>query len=197
MATMFKKTAILQAATRLFSENGFHGASIGEITKLTGAARGTIFHHFKSKEEILTTILEEVKTGLIGAFDQYLGENEFDTGLDMMEGVISFYLYLAGQMEDGFILLHQHHTHKLAEVNPVCREYLEAIYNYLVDLFEKTIARGQEDGSIRRDGSPRKLALILFSTADGLVYFRSYNLYDAGALYTELLKSCRKILENR
>lgn len=194
---MFKKTAILQAATRLFSENGFHGASIGEITELTGAARGTIFHHFKSKEEILITILEELKTGLIGAFDQYLGENKFDTGLDMMEGIISFYLYLAGQMEEKFILLHQHHTHKLAEVNPECREYLEAIYNYLVDLFEKTIARGQEDGSIRHDSSPRKLALILFSTADGLVYFRSYNLYDAGALYTELLKSCRRILENR
>lgn len=116
---MFKKPAILQAATGLFYANGFHGASTGEITVLTVTARGTIFQRFKSKAAFLIIILKEVKTGLFEAFDRYLDENEFETGLEMKERIISFFLYSAGQMEDGFIRLHQNHTHKSAEVNQI------------------------------------------------------------------------------
>jgi hypothetical protein len=42
----------------------------------------------------------------------------------------------------------------------------------------------------------RKTALIVFTMVDGLVRFKLYNLYDAGALFNELIASCRRMLEN-
>jgi hypothetical protein len=30
---------------------------------------------------------------------------------------------------------------------------------------------------------------------DGLVRFKNYNLYDAGALFNEMLQSCRRMLQ--
>jgi len=113
----------------------------------------------------------------------------------MMEGAVSFYLYLAGTMEDLFLLLHRHDAYELAQINPTCREHLEAIYNGLLDIFEEYILLGQNDGSIR-DLPARKTALIIFSMVDGLVRFNTYKLYHAGALYNELIEACRRLLQN-
>ena len=41
------------------SERGYHGASIKEIADRVGVTKSTIFHHFKNKEAILLSILEE------------------------------------------------------------------------------------------------------------------------------------------
>jgi hypothetical protein len=37
--------------------------------------------------------------------------------------------------------------------------------------------------------------MIIFGMVDALVRFNTYNLYDAGALYDELINSCRRILK--
>ncbi len=192
---MSKKEDILKAATALFAHKGFQFATMSEISKLTGAAEGTIIYHFKSKEQLLLAILKDAKTRIIEEFEKYFEGKTFESGLSMMEDVVSFYLYLAGMMDEQFLLLQRHYPYQLADTNPECREYLEAIYNCLVDIFEKAILLGQADGSMA-DFHPRKTAMILFSMVDGLVRFKNYNLYDAGALYSELIASCRRMLRN-
>lgn len=191
---MSKKEDILKAALRLFAEQGFKDTPMSELSRITGAAEGTIFYHFKNKENIFVAILEEARKGITGEFDRYFGEKQFENGLSMMEGVISFYLYLAGKMEDPFLLLHRQYPYQLAEKNPVCREHLVAIYNCLVDIFERAIVLGQKDGSIRALPA-RKTAILIFTLVDGLARFKSCNLYDAGPLYNELMESCRRILQ--
>ena len=112
----------------------------------------------------------------------------------MMEDTISFYLDLAGSMEDRFLLLHRHDAYEMARENPDFREHLEAIYTCFADLFEGAIRLGQKDGSI--DEMPaRKNALIILSMVDGLVRFNTYKLYHGGALYEEMIASCRRMLK--
>lgn len=193
---MSKKMIILKVATRLFSEKGFKETSMADLAKMTGVAQGTIFYHFNNKEELFLSILEEFKRGIIEEFDRYVGKRKCETGLDMIEDAISFYLHLAGAMEEWFLLLHRHDAYELAQVNPVCRQHLEGIYNCLLEIFERAVLEGQKDGSIE-DMPARKTALIIFSMVDGLVRFNTYKLYDAGALYNELIASCRKILQNK
>ncbi len=192
---MNKKQTILDAATGLFSQKGFNETPISEISKATGTAEGTIFYHFKTKEGLFLAILENFKDSIFAEFKRYIEEQKFDSGLRMMEDIVSFYLHLSGSMEDRFLLLHRHYAYDLSANNVQCREYLEAIYNYLIELFEKAIILGQKDGSIDMDVHPRKTAMIIFGMVDALVRFNTYNLYDAGALYDELINSCRKILE--
>jgi len=192
---MTRKEVILQAASRLFSDKGFKETSISDISEITKVAEGTIFYHYKSKEGLFLAILEGLKTEIINGYDRYFQEKKFESGLDMVEGAISYYLYLAGMKEDRFHLLHHRYPYELAAVNPVCRDHLEAIYNCVVDIFEQAIRRGQVDGSIEPMPA-RKMALILFSMVDGLVRFKTYNLYDPGGLYHELISACRRMLGN-
>jgi len=190
---MSKKEAILQAATWLFAKKGFKDTSMADLSKITGAAEGTIFYHFKNKETLFLAVLETVKLKIINDFEQYMANKGFQNGQEMVEEVISFYLYLAGHSPDLFMLLHRHDAYELAQVNPICREYLEDTYNGLVDIFEKAVNLGKEDGSIGPVPA-RKTALILFTLTDGLVRFNSYNLYNAGALSSELIAACRRML---
>ena len=190
---MTRKEVILQAASRLFSDKGFKETSISDISEITKVAEGTIFYHYKSKEGLFLAILEGLKTEIVNGFDQYFQEKKFESGLDMVEGAISYYLYLAGMKEDRFHLLHHRYPYELAAVNPVCRDHLEAIYNRVLDIFEQAIRRGQEDGSIESMPA-RKMALILFSMVDGLVRFKTHNLYDPGGLYNELISASRRML---
>lgn len=188
-----KRALILRAAGMLFANKGFKETSVKDISQLTGAAEGTIFHHFKSKEHILETILEDFRDWISLEYDHYFKDKTFRNGMHMLEEVISFYLYLAGLMEDHFLLLHRHFVYQLAETSPACRGHLEAIYSRIVDQFEKAVLSGQEDGSIA-SLSARRTALLVFTMVDGLVRFKIYNLYDAGALYNDLIGLCRKML---
>ncbi len=192
---MKKKEAILKVATVLFANKGFADTSVHELSELTGAAEGTIFYHYKSKEGLLLTILDKTRESIVGQFDEYLEKRSFDSGMEMVEEMISFYLYMAGLMEDQFLLLHRHFLYKYSETNPEFRANLEAIYNCITQFFEQAIAAGQKDGSITPDVEPRKSALVLFTMVDGLVRFKNYNLYDAGALLRELMQACRRMLQ--
>ena len=190
---MTRKDAILQSAAVLFAEKGFKDTSMSELSKMTGVAQGTIFYHYKNKEDLFLSILQTMKEDIIEKFDVYLRRNYFASGMEMMEKAVTFYLNLAGADTSRFLLLHRHDAYEFAKANPVCRDYLETIYDYLVDVFEQAILKGQKDGSIR-ELSARKIALIIFSMVDGVVRFETYKLYNAGGLYHELLESCRRIL---
>ena len=51
---------VLRAAAHLFRVNGYEGTTVREIASMVGIQSGSLFHHFKSKEEILFTVMKEV-----------------------------------------------------------------------------------------------------------------------------------------
>lgn len=53
-----RKAEILDAAEKLFNEKGYSKATTEDILEMTGIARGTLYYHFKSKEDILLAMIE-------------------------------------------------------------------------------------------------------------------------------------------
>ena len=51
------RTRILNAAREIFSENGFHSASMKAICKSCAISPGTLYHHFISKEALIQAII--------------------------------------------------------------------------------------------------------------------------------------------
>lgn len=190
-----KKGKILEAATILFAEQGFNETSVADLAHATQSAEGTIFYHFKNKNELFVAILENVKEGILKEFSGYMRQCQFESGIEMIEGVIGFFLFLAAKKEQWFRLLQRHYPYEFARTNKNCRTLLEDIYNALVDLFEEAIRRGQLDGSIR-ELPERKTALILFSMLNGMVWLKFHDLYEPATLYEELLAICHRHLTN-
>jgi TetR/AcrR family transcriptional regulator len=53
------KKVIFEAAIKSFSRRGYHKTTMDEIAETAGVAKGTLYYHFKSKEEIFTFIIDE------------------------------------------------------------------------------------------------------------------------------------------
>ncbi|MFA5326806.1 MAG: TetR/AcrR family transcriptional regulator [Prolixibacteraceae bacterium] len=61
---MDKQEQILKAALKLFVEFGFHGTPTSRIAKEAGVSNGTLFHYFKTKDELVVALYIYIKTNL-------------------------------------------------------------------------------------------------------------------------------------
>ena len=50
---------ILEAAAQIFSEKGFHAASMQDIAEAVQLQKASLYHHISSKQEILVAILDQ------------------------------------------------------------------------------------------------------------------------------------------
>jgi AcrR family transcriptional regulator len=62
-----KRSAILDAATRLFAERGLAAAPTSEISKRAGVAEGTLFTYFETKDDLINSLYREIKLELADA----------------------------------------------------------------------------------------------------------------------------------
>jgi AcrR family transcriptional regulator len=139
---------LLQAATAAFAERGTE-ASMGEIAQRAGLAKGTVFRHFASKEDLLAAIMLQMLDRLIGAAER-LVEAE-----DPAAALREF-------MSDGVEALVADRT--FCEV--IGRPSLEHsgvrdAIGRLCDAAETLAARAREQGTVRSDITGTDIVLLL------------------------------------
>lgn len=67
-----KASLIMEKARRLFIEHGFHGTSMQKLAQAADIASGTLYLHYKNKEDLIRAIyrhaIEEVVVALLADF---------------------------------------------------------------------------------------------------------------------------------
>ena len=63
-----KQLKIIEAAVEIFSTKGFAASSTSEIAQKAGVAEGTIFRHYKTKKDLLLSIVTPMMARLIAPF---------------------------------------------------------------------------------------------------------------------------------
>jgi TetR/AcrR family transcriptional repressor of nem operon len=59
MAKVTAKQKAIEAAQQLMTSGGYSATTVDDIIKLAGVSKGSVYHAFKSKEELALTALEE------------------------------------------------------------------------------------------------------------------------------------------
>lgn len=77
MAQATKRAQIVEAADRLFYQQGFDHTSFADIADAVGISRGNFYYHFKTKDEILDAVIEQRVINTQAMLDQW--EIEGDT----------------------------------------------------------------------------------------------------------------------
>ena len=67
-----KRTAMMQAAVRVFAEKGYHAATVRDIVSEADVAVGTFYFYFPDKETLFGHLFEETAAFLLQAIDQAL-----------------------------------------------------------------------------------------------------------------------------
>lgn len=63
-----KQLNIVRAAVEVFAEKGYASSSTSEIAQKAGVAEGTIFRHYKTKKDLLITIVSPMMSKLLAPF---------------------------------------------------------------------------------------------------------------------------------
>jgi AcrR family transcriptional regulator len=85
-----RRQQILQAALECFSEAGFHATTMPEIRQRSGASTGSIYHHFKSKENIAAELyLEGLRIYQHGLSAELDSHKDASSGI---QGMVHFHL---------------------------------------------------------------------------------------------------------
>ena len=69
------KKKIIKKATELFYEYGFVKASIRDIVRAVGVTNSTVYIHFKNKDEILFSIIEDIGSTLMKELQAVIESN--------------------------------------------------------------------------------------------------------------------------
>ncbi len=134
-----RKNEILDAAERLFVIKGFDATSTNDILTEVGIARGTLYYHFKSKEDILNAMIERITEGLL----EKAGEIVREKNKPVLQRLTETMLALNVNNELGQEILAQVHKPQNALMHQKMQEQLLAGVNPLItDLIEEGIAQG-------------------------------------------------------
>ncbi|MFW6215362.1 MAG: TetR/AcrR family transcriptional regulator [Alkalispirochaetaceae bacterium] len=79
--TLETKDRIVEAAQGLFFTQGYEGTSVAEIIKAVAIAKGTFYHHFGSKSDLLDEIVHRFTRDMLSALEPILE----DTSLSALE----------------------------------------------------------------------------------------------------------------
>jgi TetR/AcrR family transcriptional regulator, cholesterol catabolism regulator len=86
------RTRILEEAAKLFTEKGYETTSVQDIAQATGLSKAALYHHFRSKEEVLYEISLQALEGLIREGEKALSEPHPPLALlRFMEGHARFF----------------------------------------------------------------------------------------------------------
>ena len=80
------KERILETALEMFSQNGYNGTNIRELTAALGLVKSSIYKHFEDKEAIWNTLLDR----MIAYYDERFGSTEHLPPVpDSLEALVS------------------------------------------------------------------------------------------------------------
>lgn len=150
---------ILAAAEGLMAMKGIRDSSLAEIAEAAGISRGTLYYHYRSKEDLILDIAEGHMKSLTGKFVS-LAESRADMGLSaLLERLFSE--ILADETRSS---LHLHIMHEVFEGSEAVRQRMDRSYGEWLSLSES---------QLRRLGiAPRELedvSRLVIAAIDGLI----------------------------
>lgn len=152
---------ILLAAARVFKVKGFHAARTEDICAEARLSAGTVFRHFKTKQEMITAIAHS-------EFDSYRKALELLASKDGLE-------WLCNLTEEGMEELLRPTVFDLGSDswlelarNPTSRPQLLEFDSHLRATLTRELVNGQEAGWVRPQLNAPGAANILLSIISGL-----------------------------
>ena len=149
------RNLIIDTAARLYSEKGYDHTSIQDIIDhLGGLSKGAIYHHFKSKEDIMMAVADKMYLGSESEMMKVSNRKDL-SGMEKLKELFRISAFNPAQKEMFEVALDMLKNPQLLVLylrDSVQREATEMVW--------KVIEEGIEDGSIQTD-YPKQLAEVI------------------------------------
>lgn len=172
-----RRNEILDVAERLFCTQGYDNTSTNDILAEIGIARGTLYYHFKSKEDILDGMIDRILDQIIRKAKRIaLSET-----MPVLERLTKTVLAANVDTKTGDMILEQIHKPQNALMHAKMQEKL---LSQLIPLFVKIVEDGISQNLMQTDYPEDTIQMLLLY---------SNSVFDESVDYSEDVKK-RKVL---
>ncbi len=155
-----KKKIVYDTAAKLFAKKGYSGTSIREIAEALDLQKSSLYHYFKSKEDLLFKIMDDSMTVALQKIDG-LYQSEVPP-LEKLREFMHFYASFYAGDRDRLILL----VNEVDQLSSVYRERLIYKERHYVEVLKGILSELQQQGFMK----PIPTAVASFAFF-GMVHF--------------------------
>jgi len=162
------KERILETALQMFSQNGYAGTNVRELTAALGLVKSSMYRHFESKEAIWNALLDQ----MIAYYDKRFGSPEHLPPVpDSLEGLVQMTIGMVNiTIHDEKIVM----TRKVLAIEQYRDERARGLATKhfltgLTDMFTPVFAGMMDKGLLRKD-DPRMLAFAYTTPISALIH---------------------------
>lgn len=149
-----RRNEILDVAERLFCTRGYDQTSTNDILAEIGIARGTLYYHFTSKEDILDAMVDRILDEIVRRTSRIA----LDESVPVLERLTQSVLAANVDTKTGDMLLEQMHKPQNALMHAKMQERL---LKQLIPLFTKLIEDGISQGLMQTDDPEDTIEMLL------------------------------------
>ena len=172
-----RRNEILDVAERLFCSRGYDQTSTNDILAEIGIARGTLYYHFSSKEDILDAMIDRILDEIVRRASRIA----LDGSIPVLERMTQTILASNVDTKTGDMILEQMHKPQNALMHAKMQERL---LKQLIPLFTKLIEDGISQGLMQTDDPEDTIEMLLLY---------SNTVFDDAIAYSEKEKK-KKVL---
>lgn len=161
------KRKIFETSMKLFAEKGYDATSIEEITATVGVAKGTLYYHFSSKEEIFNFLVEEGIKLLQNSID--IKTAKFSNYIDKIKAIVLIQIKIVIKYEDLITILLSQFWGNEAR-NQKCQKH---IFEYIQKI-EEIVEEGIKVKQIKQ-GEPQAIASEIYGLICSTLVYKLRN----------------------
>jgi AcrR family transcriptional regulator len=164
---MTTRLTILQKAFDLIYRKGYQATSIDDIVATTQVTKGAFFYHFKSKEKMGLSIINDIMyPALLPFMVESMGKtNDVRTNIyEMMKTLL---------LKDPFFKVEYGcpAVNLIEEMSPLNESFRKALMGLMLQwqqIIEAALEKAQKNGQINKSHDPRKIAMYITSNYAGV-----------------------------
>lgn len=158
------KRKIFETSMKLFAEKGYDATSIEEITAHVGVAKGTLYYHFTSKEEIFYFLVEEGIKLMQNSID--IKTAKHTNYIDKIKAIVLIQIKVIVKYENLITILLSQFWGKEAR-HQMCKGQ---VYKYISQI-ENIVREGIEKGEIKQ-GNPEVIASEIYGLISSALMYK-------------------------
>ena len=188
-STVGHEPRILEAALGLFAEQGYHGTTIREIARESGLSVPGVYHHYRSKQDLLVDLMVTVMNELLqrtrAAVDAAPARpsDQFDA---LVSELVRFH---AAHRDEAFVA-----STELRSLEPESRERVVAMRDEQQSMLESCIRAGRRVG-VFSASDPRDAARAVSVLCVGVAsWFQPEGGASVATIVRRQLEFCRHLV---
>ncbi|AVP48595.1 TetR family transcriptional regulator [Bacillus thuringiensis] len=182
-----RRKEILETAERLFLTKGYTKTTVNDILKEIGIAKGTFYHYFKSKEEVMDEIIMRIIKEDVTKAKRIVSNPDIPV-LDKLFKILMEQSPKSGDVKEKMI--EQFHQPNNAEMHQ--KSLVQSII-HLSPVLTEVLEQGIEEG-IFSTPYPRETIELLLSSAqvifdDGLFQWKPEEMINRAKAYIKMMEA--------